>query len=50
MVVGAAAVQIGTANFYRPGLSKAVVDDCLKFAREQGLNSWEELRWKQSGS
>jgi dihydroorotate dehydrogenase (NAD+) catalytic subunit len=49
MVVGADAVQIGTANFYRPGLSREVVDGCLKFAREQGLRSWEELRWEQPG-
>jgi dihydroorotate dehydrogenase (NAD+) catalytic subunit len=50
MVAGAAAIQIGTANFYRPGLSREVVDGCLKFAREQSLNRWEELRWEQPDS
>ena len=46
MVVGAAAVQIGTANFYRPGLSREVVDGCLQFAEEEGLSSWADLCWQ----
>ncbi|MHB1575918.1 MAG: dihydroorotate dehydrogenase [Candidatus Dormibacteria bacterium] len=46
MVAGADAVQIGTANFYRPGIAAEVVRECLEFAQAEGISNWSELRWR----
>ena len=46
LVAGAAAVQIGTANFYRPGIAAEVARGCLDFARTHRLSGWDELRWQ----
>jgi dihydroorotate dehydrogenase (NAD+) catalytic subunit len=37
MVAGADAIQIGTANFYRPGIAVEVAKECLEFAAGEGL-------------
>jgi len=44
-VAGADAVQVGTANFYRPGVAAEVVEGCLRFAEENALARWRDLRW-----
>ena len=46
LVAGADAVQIGTANFYRPGIAAEVAQECLEFARREGISNWRELRWR----
>lgn len=43
LVAGATAVQIGTANFYNPGLSSQLVTDLAKVVQEQGVSSITEL-------
>lgn len=43
LVAGATAVQIGTANFYNPGLSAQLVNDLTNIVQEQGLSSITEL-------
>ena len=44
ILVGAAAVQIGTANFLRPDTAFKLVKETEKLARELGLANWAELR------
>ncbi len=44
MVAGADAIQIGTANFYRPGIAVEVARECLEFAAGEGLAGWGDLR------
>jgi len=46
LVAGADAIQIGTANFYRPGVSAEVLGGLIRFATEKALGSWSELRWR----
>ena len=46
LVAGADAVQVGTANFYRPGIAAEVLEGCLQFAQANALSSWRELRWR----
>ncbi|MFO7816804.1 MAG: dihydroorotate dehydrogenase [Thermodesulfobacteriota bacterium] len=46
MLVGAAAVQVGTANFISPDRSFSLVREVSKLAGEYGLNSWDEWRGK----
>lgn len=43
IVAGATAVQIGTANFYDPGLACRLVDDLGEIVEEEGLNSISEM-------
>jgi len=43
LVAGASAVQIGTANFYNPGLSTNIVDQLPKVLEEQGVSSINEI-------
>lgn len=43
LVVGARAVQIGTANFYDPTLSTRLVDELDTWCRDRGLSSVDEL-------
>lgn len=43
LVAGATAVQIGTANFYNPGLSAQLVSELANVVQEQGLSSITEL-------
>jgi dihydroorotate dehydrogenase (NAD+) catalytic subunit len=50
MVAGADAVQIGTANFYQPGIAAEVARECLEFASSQGISNWNELRWAGGGA
>ena len=44
ILVGATAVQIGTANFLRPDTAFKLVKETEKLARELGLANWAELR------
>ncbi|MCA9053801.1 MAG: dihydroorotate dehydrogenase [Planctomycetaceae bacterium] len=39
LVTGASAVQIGTANFYNPGASQAIVDELPQLLDDQGLSA-----------
>lgn len=43
LVCGATAVQIGTANFYNPGLSSQLVDQLADVVREQNCQHVSEL-------
>ena len=43
LIVGAAAVQIGTANFYDPTLSQRLVDELAEHCALNGLRSVSEL-------
>jgi dihydroorotate dehydrogenase (NAD+) catalytic subunit len=43
LVCGATAVQIGTANFYNPGLSAQLVDQLAATVREQKCGHVSEL-------
>lgn len=43
LVAGATAVQIGTANFYNPGLSTQLVKELANVVEEEGLKSIIEL-------
>ncbi len=45
LVAGADAIQIGTANFYRPGVSAEVLSGLIQFATDNSLQSWRDLRW-----
>jgi len=42
-IVGASAVQVGTANFYDPTVSERLVDELAVWCAEQGFSSIEEL-------
>ena len=44
ILVGAAAVQIGTANFLRPDTAFKLVKDSEALARDLNLTSWSDLR------
>lgn len=46
ILVGAAAVQIGTANFLRPDAAFRLVRECEALALDLGLASWDDLRGK----
>jgi len=43
LLVGASAVQIGTANFIDPGISEKIVDDLQTLCDEKGLKTVKEL-------
>lgn len=43
LAAGAAAVQIGTANFHSPHISRQVVRGCLEYASENGLETWDQI-------
>lgn len=43
MIVGADAVQVGTANFVEPDAAVRIIDGLTDFCQEQGLNSVREL-------
>lgn len=43
LVAGASAVQIGTANFYNPGLSSRLVDDLNRLCKEEGCENVSEF-------
>ena len=43
MIIGACAVQIGTANFYDPTFSSRVVDELARWCQEHAIDSAEEL-------
>ncbi len=44
ILVGATAVQVGTANFLRPDLAFGLVGEVEQLATELGLSSWEGFR------
>ena len=44
ILVGAKAVQVGTANFLRPDTAFQLVRDLEKLVAELGITSWEEFR------
>jgi dihydroorotate dehydrogenase (NAD+) catalytic subunit len=44
ILVGASAVQVGTANFLRPDFAFRLVDEVQALAQELGITRWEELR------
>jgi dihydroorotate dehydrogenase (NAD+) catalytic subunit len=44
ILVGATAVQVGTANFLRPDFAFRLVDEIEALAMELGICSWEEFR------
>jgi len=43
LIIGACAVQIGTANFYDPTLSSRVVDELAEWCQEHEITSLEHL-------
>ncbi len=43
MLVGASAVQIGTANYNEPGIAGRIADDLVKWCREHGVSDVREL-------
>lgn len=43
IVAGASAVQVGTANFYNPGLSERLVSELLDVVQQQGVDNISEL-------
>lgn len=43
IVAGASAVQIGTANFYNPGLANQLVDELLAVVQQEQVGSLSEL-------
>ncbi len=45
-LVGASAVQVGTANFVDPELTLKIVDGLEKYAESQGLSNISELTGK----
>lgn len=44
MLVGASAVQVGTANFIRPDFAFTLVDEVEALCDEYGIKSWDEYR------
>jgi dihydroorotate dehydrogenase (NAD+) catalytic subunit len=44
LLVGASAVQVGTANFLRPDFAFRLVDEVGALADELGIASWDEFR------
>ncbi len=43
IIAGAAAVQVGTANFYDPAASMKIVDGLAEYCRQQGLKNIRDL-------
>lgn len=43
LLIGARAVQIGTANFVRPSVTREVIDGMRRFLGVQGIHSVEEF-------
>ena len=43
LVCGASAVQIGTANFYNPGLANALVDELDAMLAQEGCDSVSDI-------
>jgi len=43
LIVGAKAVQVGTANFVDPGAMATIIDDLESFCREQGIDDIGQL-------
>ena len=48
LVAGADAIQIGTANFHSPHVSRQVLDGCLGYAHGNQLDAWAQIRWSPS--
>ncbi|MGM0425344.1 MAG: dihydroorotate dehydrogenase [Thermodesulfobacteriota bacterium] len=44
ILVGAHAVQVGSANFIRPDMSFRLTQELQKLCQELGISSWEEIR------
>jgi dihydroorotate dehydrogenase (NAD+) catalytic subunit len=44
ILVGAQAVEVGSANFLRPDMSFKLVDDLQALTEELGISSWDEWR------
>jgi dihydroorotate dehydrogenase (NAD+) catalytic subunit len=44
ILVGARAVQVGSANFLRPDMSFQLVDELQALTEELGISSWDEWR------
>ncbi|MFO7802987.1 MAG: dihydroorotate dehydrogenase [Desulfovermiculus sp.] len=44
ILVGAHAVQVGSANFLRPDMSFQLVDELQSLTEELGISSWDEWR------
>lgn len=44
LLVGAQAVEVGSANFLRPDMSFKLVDDLQALTEELGISSWDEWR------
>lgn len=42
-IVGAKAVQIGTANFINPNVTLSIIDELEKYCTESGINDFEEI-------
>ena len=43
LIVGAKAVQVGTANFINPGIATDIIDDIRKYMSEKGINDINDL-------
>ncbi len=43
LIVGAKAVQVGTANFINPGVTVDIIDDMRKYMSEKGINDINNL-------
>jgi dihydroorotate dehydrogenase (NAD+) catalytic subunit len=43
MMVGATAIQVGTANFVNPGSTMAIIDGIEKWLVEQGIDDVKQL-------
>ena len=44
IIVGATAVQIGTANFYNPKISMEIIDSLEKYMIENNIKDLSEIR------
>jgi len=43
LIVGAQAVQVGTANFLNPGVCSDIIDDMRRYMSERGINDIHDL-------
>ncbi|MCK5912595.1 MAG: dihydroorotate dehydrogenase, partial [Desulfuromusa sp.] len=43
LIVGARAVQVGTANFVDPNAMATIIDDLEEFCREEGITDINDL-------
>ena len=43
MIVGATAVQVGTANFYNPNITMEIVDGITKYMEDNGIKDINEI-------